>query len=366
MRRGLLTLLLALLLAAPAQAATKTVVAGAPAVLTHELPATDVDRYFRRVITIHTGDTVRWLFHDAHTVTFPGGDGKVPAFVVPDPLNPYRGYSDLAGKPYWFDGFPALALNPALLARTPGGAYDGTELRNSGFDPARVPAPYQLHFTRPGTYTYYCLLHPGRHGFIDGMRGTVRVLAAGKPIPGVAADRLAAQREWNSALRTARVLAKAPARGATVYAGRAQGGAELLRFFPQLVRVRAGATVTFAIAPRSVLFHTVSFGPRALLRYEADHQFQRRGAQLLASPTTFLGTEPLSLSLGPPLSFTGPVASYPAATHAGGFLSLIGMDIDQTSPNPESVRVRFTRPGRYRFFCLIHYPLMYGVVDVAG
>jgi plastocyanin len=356
--------LLALLDAVPARAATKVVVAGAPSLTATELRATDVERFFRDVVTIHAGDRVRWLFHDAHTVTFPGADGQVPAFVTPDLSQPYEGFLDAAGAPFWFDGFPALPLTPAMLARTPGATYDGSELRNSGTPLLAGGAPYTLRFTRPGVYTYYCLLHPGRHNFRDGMRGVVRVLPAGAPIPGAAADRLAAAREWRTALATARALKQAPAHGPVVEAGRARAGAEVLAFFPTLVRVRSGATVTFRIAPRSLLFHTVSFGPPTVLQRESARQFQRRGSELLASPVSFLGTEPLRLHLGPPPTFSGAVPAYTGANHGNGLLSLIGMDIDQTTPNPESVQVRFTRPGRYRFFCLVHFPLMSGEVDV--
>lgn len=369
MRRArilVLPVLLALLGAAPARAATRVVVAGAPSLTAPEQPGTDVERFFSQTVQIHAGDSVRWLFHDAHTVTFPGADGQVPAFVTPDLARPYQGYSDAAGAPFWFDGFPALALTPAMLARTSGATYDGTQFRNSGTPLFAAGTPYTLRFTRPGVYTYYCLLHPGRHDFRDGMRGVVRVLPAGVPIPGASADHLAVEREWRATLATGRALARAPAHGPVVQAGRARAGTELLGFFPARVHVRAGSTVTFRIAPQSLLFHTVSFGPRAVLGREAARLLQRRGSEVLARPITFLGTEPLQFHLGPPQSYTGAVPVYDGSNHGNGLLSLIGMDIDQATPNPESVQVRFTRPGHYRFFCLVHFPAMSGEVDVTG
>jgi plastocyanin len=40
--------------------------------------------------------------------------------------------------------------------------------------------------------------------------------------------------------------------------------------------------------------------------------------------------------------------------HGNGFLNSGMLDTDPHTPNPSSVRVTFTRPGTYRFECVIH------------
>jgi plastocyanin len=51
-----------------------------------------------------------------------------------------------------------------------GQVYNGTGFINSGVmlptDPNAKPQPYKLTFTRPGTYEFDCLLHPGMDGTI--------------------------------------------------------------------------------------------------------------------------------------------------------------------------------------------------------
>ncbi len=93
-------------------------------------------------ITIAAGTTVTWTNeanNAPHTVTFPAL-GQQPPTGSPDQVPP-------SGGP----------------------TYDGSALTNSG-----VMAPgasYSLTFTKPGTYTYYCLFHDGPTGMI----GTVTV-----------------------------------------------------------------------------------------------------------------------------------------------------------------------------------------------
>jgi predicted lipoprotein with Yx(FWY)xxD motif len=102
------------------------------------------------------GDTVTWTttdMMDPHTVTF----------------SPNGQYPD-------FPSGPAFA--PAG-----GPTYDGTTFTNSGLMfPAGTPAipgiptttSFTLKFTKPGVYTYHCLLHDA-----NGMIGKIRVVAAG-------------------------------------------------------------------------------------------------------------------------------------------------------------------------------------------
>ena len=87
-------------------------------------------------ISIHPGDTVKWVANSAeiHTVTF---------LEAGHTLQPY---------------------NPATDDKKsgPGSSYDGHSYYNSGVfathDP-KLPTSYSLTFPTTGTFTYYCLVH---------------------------------------------------------------------------------------------------------------------------------------------------------------------------------------------------------------
>ena len=105
--------------------------------------------FFPSTITVDAGDTVTWTFPSAepHTVTFLGAGQATP----PPPSDPDN-------------------------AKPAGGAtYDGSTFTSSGF--IAFGYSYSLKFTKPGTYTYYCLIHQPE------MAGTVVVNPAGTAYP---------------------------------------------------------------------------------------------------------------------------------------------------------------------------------------
>lgn len=197
-----------LVVAATAQAATKAVSAGPPQ--RPSVRQADYDQFFRRTITVHVGDTVRWRFNGFHTVTFPGGQPE-PAFIMPNAADPVSGQRDAAGHPFWFNGLPNLEINPQAAFRTNGSTYDGAEYRNSGL-PVPDPRAYSLRFTRAGTYRYFCLVHPG-------MKGTVKVVDPGQSVPSAAQDRAASRAQFARDERTARALARQRPAGHSVIVG---------------------------------------------------------------------------------------------------------------------------------------------------
>lgn len=92
--------------------------------------------YYPGVITINEGDTINWALggNEPHTVSFLSG-GPIPS---PD--------------------------DPEVLLPTGGSVYNGTGHLSSG-----ILAPgmsYSLNFTKPGVYTYQCLIHPGMGGVV--------------------------------------------------------------------------------------------------------------------------------------------------------------------------------------------------------
>jgi plastocyanin len=121
-----------------------------------------VVRFIPETLTIKAGDSVRWLMKDPtelHAVTF-SGPQQPPDFVVQEP------------QP---QGPPKLYFNPKVAFRGGGPTHKGDGYYSSGFLELESPGPdhksYTLTFTKPGTYTYWCVVH-----LDQGMKGTVQVL----------------------------------------------------------------------------------------------------------------------------------------------------------------------------------------------
>src|ERR1700694_6092734 len=92
---------LTVVLPASAAAQTKTVYEGPPPNAPRILhgPA-DVDDYFLHQVTIHQGDSVKWINTGFHNVDLPGPSGKDLLLFVFGPT--VTGVKDAAGNPFWF------------------------------------------------------------------------------------------------------------------------------------------------------------------------------------------------------------------------------------------------------------------------
>src|SRR3954453_21988970 len=175
----------AVALAAPmaAQAKTKSVSMGpSPTAAKAFNPlGADVNDFFPDRVTIHVGDSVRFLPANFHTVNIParrGAKGPLP-FITPTGQK-VAGALDAGGQPFWFNGQPALAVNPAV-----GGAaglgkrfvYTGKKRIESGVPgPSGPPKSMTVKFTTKGTLTYYCDVHPG-------MKASIVVRPRKRPLP---------------------------------------------------------------------------------------------------------------------------------------------------------------------------------------
>lgn len=104
-------------------------------------------QYYPTAVTIDAGDTLSWTFPsgEPHTVTFLGQNATLAPPGAPTNAVPAGGTS-----------------------------YDGSAYVSSGF--VLGGKTYALAFPKPGTYKYFCLIHPG-------MQGTVTVQAAGSTYP---------------------------------------------------------------------------------------------------------------------------------------------------------------------------------------
>ena len=146
--------------ARPAAGKVYQVQAGESQAAAQAAPDEANDAFFPRHLTIHTGDTVVWT-GGFHTVTL--GPDALRTKLERQLIQAGRGKN----------GQALLALNSQVVYPSGGSTYDGTGFVNSGLLFMRAgkntPPQYRLTFTKPGTYEYDCLLHPG-------MDGTVTVL----------------------------------------------------------------------------------------------------------------------------------------------------------------------------------------------
>ncbi len=192
-------------------------------------------------ITVTKGSTVEWDWAETiepHSVTFQAG-ATLPAPGPPD---------------------------EALFAPTPPtGDFDGTVLTNSGLQPAG-PAPasdFKLTFSKPGTYQYFCVIHPLMTGSVDVVEGDEGVDSAASITkrgdeelkPFLAEGRAAKEKLMSS------VAAGTPVGNATnwtVEMGTTTEHTDILAFAPVPVAAKAGDQVTFV--NNSMAPHTATFG----------------------------------------------------------------------------------------------------------
>jgi plastocyanin len=344
-----------LVLAPSASAATKLVVAGPPVA---DRPAgvppdADSNQFFRKTITIHKGDRVQWRFAGFHSVTFPKLGDQPPPFIIPQTGSDISGALDPDNKPFWFNGQPNVILNPQGANVQGGSSYNGKRLTGSGV-PADEgePRPYTLSFNKTGSFKYYCVVHPGQ-------RGTVKVVPSNKSVPTRAEDRRAVQQQFTDVVDTIRKDANfdGPS-GNAVEAGNDTISTTFLRFFPQSKTVKVGDVVTFKMSKQTTEIHTVTFGPEAFLQNLAQ---------------TFLLPE--EGSGNPPTIQVSPISAYPSdpppvlpayngVNHGNGFINTGFLDRIKASESPGYSRIKFTNPGTYGYFCVIH-PNMTGQIVVA-
>jgi plastocyanin len=310
----------------------------------------DVDTYFPQTVTIHAGDSVRFLPVNFHTVDFPAR-GQHPLGLVAPGAQKIAGANDAAGHPFWFNGQPALGFTPALLKFTFGKklTYTGAKRVSSGLPVQDHPKPVTVRFPKTGTFTYYCSIHPG-------MKGTVRVVRRGRAIASAARVAKTVRRQAAADLKAAIALSRTKVPADTVSVGaHGPGGVEAYRFFPDDLTVPAGTTVHFSMAANTREIHTATIGP-------GDPERQ---------PSSYLGK--LAASINSPVFDPAAVyASEPAGApgkvnpgaHGNGFWNSGVLDQSSRTPTlPSGTSATFDTPGTYQVYCLIH-PFMHGTITV--
>ena len=349
---ALMAVLAAVCMAATAGAkpVTRTVYAGPPsgvsAVARKYLPKSfaalyqpDINAFFNRRTTINAGDTVSFVLHGFHTIDLPGSSGTDLPLIVPGPT--VGNVLDAGGNPFWFDGkVPSVGFNPQLFARSKGRTYNGTSRLDSGLPIGGPPKPFNVKFTKPGVYRFFCDVHYGMVGFVV-------VKAKGVPIPSVKQAKAARLAQVISDIKAAKKVATSKIPADTVSLGESTpGGVELFAMFPSTLTVNAGTAVTFKMSRFTRETHTASFGPQPYLNMLAG---------------TFNGPAPSPVAVYPS-SPPGTISETPTS-HGNGFANAGTLDRDATTPLPSSGTIDFTTPGTYHFQCLIH-PFMRGTIIV--
>ncbi len=352
------SILAVLAMPAIASAATKVVFAGTPPqtkaiaikllgkrAKTLGQHAPEINAFSNQRVTIHQGDSVKWvgLAANFHTVDLPPKGGEDLPLIVPGATA--TGVNDAAGSPFWFNGLvPSLSFNPQLFAPSGGASYSGASRIDSGLPfSAHPPNTFKVNFTKPGVYRYFCDIHPG-------MIGYVIVKPKSKPIPTAKQDAAALRKHLTKDIRGAAKLLKVkqPANHVSLGESNSQG-VELLSMFPAKLSVKAGTVVSFSMSADSREVHTATFGPNSYLKVLSNAiGGPTPDAQAALYPSSNPGLGPIQLD---------------TTSHGNGFANTGALDRDPTTPLQPTGRIDFTKPGVYHFQCLIH-PFMRGTIIV--
>lgn len=269
--------------------------------------------FFPRTVEVAVGDTVTWEFRGFHNVAFPGGT-RLPSLEVMDGAR--------------------TAFNPQVLFPAGSRTFDGMGYRNSGIplEPGK-PFSYSLTFTKAGTYTYACIVHPG-------MTGKIVVGSKAAASPAAVAQR--ARQEMNAALAAGQsawkkfTTKKMGGEVVVPLTGDLQSRYSIFRFTPQPLRVPVGTTVTWAMQDAFEI-HTVTF---------------MSGRK----PLDFVMVEPQSQ--GPPKFVMNPKAAAPAGgkSYDGtGYVNSGLLFPPGAPPNlPKNYSLTFLKAGTYEYWCLVH------------
>jgi plastocyanin len=343
----------ALALPVAAHATTHTVYMGEPQNTQNSFEqkySTDVNDYFPHSVTLHVGDSVKWM-PGFHTVDIPGRGQKPLSLIAPSGQKA-SGAKDEAGNPFWFNGQDTFTFNQAVLKVATKGTYNGKNRVASGLNAGPgQPSPFTVKFTKTGTFTYYCNVHPG-------MKGVVHVVAKTAKAPTVKDDKKAVAKQVKQDLKTAAQVSKTVApTGTILVGGGGKGNVEYYGFFGPQAPIKAGTTIRFQMGRGAVEQHTATTDTGASStpppapggNDQIPDNYLRGLAGTFQGPGPF---DPIATYASDPAG--GTPASLSPQLHGNGFWNTGVIDNDKTSPLPSNQTVRFDTPGTYTFYCLIH------------
>jgi plastocyanin len=308
--------------------------------------------FFRHKVAIHKDDSVSFQIRGFHNVYFPKKGGKSRELIVPDPSGTkYSGLNDAAGAPMWFDGAVTRFIVDPIGAFPSGTTtYDGSKALGSGLPLGDAPPePYTVKFTKKGSFTYYCTVHPG-------MKGQVSVLPKSAKIPTAKQDEKAAKKQLARDVKLAKELDRKKVAPLTIRGGSDKPPVNHLRFYPSNLQVKAGQTITFEVNPKNQEPHTLSIGSQEFLTQVLQNQIV---PDMSTNPPTVVFDGRALLPSDPPPGGKKPM-SFDGASH-GGFFStgVLGAGTSKAG----SMQFKITKAGQYHYICLIH-PEMSGTITV--
>ena len=276
--------------------------------------------FLPKEITVNEGDTVQWkLTGSEHTIYFLAG-GKPLELIVPGKMK---------GEFLW---------NPDVFFASPKKTYDGTGPISGGALLAApdTPKAFALTFSKPGTYKYACLFHPG-------MEGAVTVQASGSPYPKTQEeyDKIGAE-QAKTALAKAQALREATKPEVAGTAGKRtftlnlvgsmKDGATFYRFPGETLTMSRGDSVTWAMKDPTEL-HTVTFG-------------SKKGFDIAT-----VKPQPQ----GPPLILVTKGAMNPSGgkVHRGPGFYNSGFLVTE-GPGARSYTLTFSQRGTFEYLCAVH------------
>lgn len=308
--------------------------------------------FFRHKVAIHQGDSVSFQFRGFHNVYIPKKGTKPGGLLAPDPSAKYSGLNDPTGAPFWFDGVvPLLMVNPAAVFPSATTTYDGSKAVGSGQPGGSKP--FVVKFTKKGSFTIYCSIHPG-------MKGQVSVLPRTAKVPTQAQDAKAAKQQTAVDVKIARELDRKKVPAATVRGGSDKPPVNHLKFYPSSLTVKAGQPVTFAVDPKNQEPHSLAIGPAAYLQQVVQAQFTPVFPAGGGAPTGVFLDGRVALPSTPPATPGGPLPPFDGVSHGGFFNTGV---LGAGSSKSKSVTFTITKSGTYPFICLIH-PEMTGTITV--
>ncbi len=314
-----------------------------------KIPGT-INQFLPSRLVIAAGDSVTFTSNSFHSVTY---SAKPIPLLVPDPKKgTYAGLADAAGQPFYFDDLTKIIYNPLAFGPFGPKTISGATPVSSGAigpqGPKSPPATATYAFPKPGAYRLFCTLHPG-------MKATVVVKPAGSAVPKTP-DQVKAQalQLQTAAYPKAIALNKTKVAAPNTVAMGVGGGVAMIAFYPKVLKVKAGSTVTFVNKSASEV-HNIVFGPKKYVAQwgkKTDMLPAGPKAPNQATPIIPYGTDPK------PLTYAG------ATTHGNGFFSTPVAAGAPIPGLPRSSRVTFSTPGTYKYFCWIHGPDMSGTIVV--
>jgi len=342
----------ALALPMAAQATGKTVYMGPPPkdAKTFQNLQADVNDFFPHGITVHVGDSVAFQ-PGFHNVDFPKKGGKPSSFIVGTGQKA-ADVNDEAGNPFWFNGQTLFGLNLALISPKKTATYDGKKSVVGAVPVIGKPYVFKVKFTKKGSYTYYCDVHPG-------MTGVVHVVAKTAKAPSAKDDAKTVKNQVAAAVKTAkRLLQTKPPAGVVDVGVAGPGGVEYFNLVGPKSPIPVGTTLRFQMTKGSFETHTATTGPGDPSNPNDTTSYLSQLASTFQGPgpfdarTTYSSDQP-----------GGAPASLTPQLHRNGFWNSGALDLDNASPVPSSNSVRFDAPGSYTFYCLLH-PFMKTTITV--